>query len=169
MLNRLYQEQVYLPGPDSEVTHQKEKSLFRRADPRSNSRMSLASSWSMINSMRMLMALFLSIVYYKLTVHVPSAVRTCISHLVKIVGNSFSESLCSCCSQCFLDCSSPHILLSQCSSIYFQTITTSGFVSHLDQWHVFGDHGVPKLLGHQAQGTNPRIYINTRALFLAIE
>lgn len=98
---------MYLPGPDSEVTHQKEKSLFRRADPRSNSRMSLASSWSMINSMRMLMALFLSIVYYKLTVHVPSAVRTCISHLVKIVGNSFSESLCSCCSQCFLDCSSP--------------------------------------------------------------
>lgn len=39
------------------------------------------------------MAVFLSVVCYKPTVHVPSAVKTCISHLVKIVGNSFSESL----------------------------------------------------------------------------
>lgn len=91
----------------------------------------LGSIWAMINSMRVLLAVFLSTVCYKPTGYVPSPVKTCFSHLVKIVGNSFSESLCSCFSQCFLGCSSPHILLSQCSTIYLQTITTSGFVSYL--------------------------------------
>lgn len=67
----------------------------------------LGSVWSMINSTRVLLAVFLSTVCYKPTVHVPSPVETCFSHLVNIVGTSFSESLCSCFPQCFLSCSHP--------------------------------------------------------------
>lgn len=34
---------------------------------------------------------------------------------------------------------------------------------------MFRDHSAPKLLGHQAQRSNPRFYVKTRGLFLEIE
>lgn len=91
-----------LPGPGIVVTHQKKPNNNKNhcsgveQTQGSNSGMSMGTIWPMINSARFLMAVFWSIVHYKTRVHIPSAVETRISHVVKHDRQLlFSESLCS--------------------------------------------------------------------------